>query len=99
MTRMPGPLNIVLDDMESLAPDAPSLALIQTLVAESPRHVRFFLLSRTRLRLNLSRFKMNQELLELGNQELPLPLRRSRHFLLKPHNQNPDRLTWKMHKK
>ncbi len=80
MTRMAGPLNIVLDDMESLAPDAPSLALIQALVAESPHHVRFFLLSRTRLRLNLSRFKMNQELLELGNQELAFTLEEIQAF-------------------
>lgn len=70
MNQIAGPLNIVLDDMQSIAPEAPALALIQTLLAESPGHVKFFLLSRTLPGLNLSRFKITQELLEIGNQDL-----------------------------
>lgn len=70
LNRAASPVNLVLDDMEALAPGSPCLELIQSLLGESPRTVRFFLLSRTLPDLNLSRFKMNQELLELTNEDL-----------------------------
>ncbi len=80
MNRIESPLNLVLDDMEALAPDSPSLELVQALLAESPRRVRFFLLSRTRPGLNLSRFEMNQELLMLGNRDLAFTLEETQAF-------------------
>ncbi len=83
MNRIEGPLNLVLDDMEALALDSPSLELVQALLAESPRHVRFFLLSRTRPALNLSRFEMNQELLALGNRDLAFTLEEILAFFTK----------------
>jgi len=80
LNRMATPVNLVLDDMEALGSDAPALALIQTLLADSPPGVRFFLLSRTMPALNLSRFKMRQTLLELTNDDLAFTLEETLAF-------------------
>ena len=74
MNRIRKPVNIVLDDVEVLSPQSSSLGLIQALLTGSPQSVRFFLLSRTLPELNLSRFKMRQELLELNNEDLAFTL-------------------------
>ena len=80
LNRTPAPVNLVLDDMETLAQDASALGLIQALLADTPPWVRFFLLSRTMPALNLSRFKMKQELLELTNEDLAFTLEETQAF-------------------
>ena len=72
--RIREPVNIVLDDMEVLPRQSSGLALIEALLTGSPHNIRFFLLSRTSPELNLSRFKMRQELLELNNEDLAFTL-------------------------
>lgn len=80
MAQIQGRVNLILDDMESLTDPCPALDLIQHLLAESPPHIRFFLLSRQRPTLNLSRFKMQKALLEMTNEDLAFTLDETRSF-------------------
>ncbi len=68
------PLNIVFDDMEGLGEDGSALALVDGLIRECPAFVRFFLISRTQPPINLSRFKISRQVLDLANTDLAFTL-------------------------
>ncbi|MCG8618304.1 MAG: protein MalT [Desulfobacterales bacterium] len=68
------PLNIVFDDMEVLGERGSALDLIEGLINDSPPFVRFFLISRTRPPINLSRFKISRQVLTLTNTDLAFTL-------------------------
>ncbi len=75
------PLNIILDDLEALEDTAAAgtagssaFDFIERLIRESPDSIRFFLLSRARPRINLSRLKMEKQVLTLTNSDLAFTL-------------------------
>ena len=72
--QMDFPLNIVLDDMESLDEKGSSFAFIQHLIQENPGFVRFFLLSRTLPPLSLHQLKIKQNLISINNEDLAFTL-------------------------
>ncbi|WP_027362889.1 AAA family ATPase [Desulfospira joergensenii] len=77
-------LNIVFDDMETLDEKGTAPGLIQGLIRESPGGVRFFLISRSRPAVNLSRFKMNRQVLTLTNADLAFTLDEAMAFFTAP---------------
>ena len=78
------PLNIVFDDMETLDETGEAIGLIQGLIRESPRTVRFFLISRSRPPINLSRFRMKRQVLTLTNGDLAFTLEEAAAFFTTP---------------
>ncbi|MCG8686673.1 MAG: protein MalT [Desulfobacterales bacterium] len=64
------PLNIVLDDLETIDSQGTAFDFIEHLISESPGPIRFFLLSRKAPKLNLTRFRMEKQLLCLENTDL-----------------------------
>ncbi len=84
MAGWQAPLNIVFDDMETLDGKEEALALIQGLIRESPKGVRFFLVSRGLPAINLSRFKMNRQVLTLTNADLAFTLEEAMAFFKAP---------------
>jgi LuxR family maltose regulon positive regulatory protein len=69
-TQTDSPLNIVLDDLESLDESGSSFSFIQKLIQENQGVVRFFLLSRTLPPLSLQQLKIKQDLIAINNEEL-----------------------------
>ncbi|MEH0020693.1 MAG: BTAD domain-containing putative transcriptional regulator [Desulfobacter sp.] len=84
-------LNIVLDDMESLDEAGTAFEFISRLIHESPEHIRFFLLSRTLPRINLSRFRIKKQVLTLTNQDLAFTLEEAGSFF-RPQDREDNRL-------
>ncbi|WDP93119.1 MAG: protein MalT [Desulfobacter sp.] len=80
----PPGLNLVLDDMESLAPDGSAYEFIEALLRDAPDHVRFFFLSRTIPPLNLSRFKIKKQLITLTNEDLAFTRQEAMAFFRTP---------------
>jgi len=69
-TQMASPLNIVLDDLESLDEKGSSFPFVEQLIQENYGTVRFFLLSRTQPPLSLLQLKIRQDLMVINNEDL-----------------------------
>ncbi|MCG8636900.1 MAG: protein MalT, partial [Desulfobacterales bacterium] len=88
LSQVKGPLNLILDDLESLdetgAPGSSdghsTFDFIGRLIRESPDSVRFFLLSRVLPKINLSRLKMEKQVLSLTNSDLAFTLEEALAF-------------------
>jgi DNA-binding SARP family transcriptional activator len=68
--QMASPLNIVLDDLESLDEQGSSFSFVDQLIQENSGRVRFFLLSRTQPPLSLHQLKIRQGLMVINNEDL-----------------------------
>lgn len=73
-TQMSSPLNIVLDDLESLDEQGSSFSFVEQLIQENFGTVRFFLLSRTQPPLSLHQLKIRQDLMVINNEDLAFTL-------------------------
>ncbi|MFH1984223.1 MAG: BTAD domain-containing putative transcriptional regulator [Pseudomonadota bacterium] len=65
-----GPFNLVMDGMECLPPEAPSLQLIDWVLERLPADATAYLISRTQPALRLSRFRVRQEMILITNADL-----------------------------
>jgi DNA-binding SARP family transcriptional activator len=72
--QMASPLNIVLDDLESLDERGSSFSFVEQLIQENSGTVRFFLLSRTQPPLSLQQLKIRQDLMVINNEDLAFTL-------------------------
>lgn len=79
-TQLDFPVNIVLDDLETLDETGSSFPFIEQLIREDPGFVRFFLLSRTQPSLALEQLKIKQNLIAINNEELAFTLDETRSF-------------------
>ena len=80
LTQLASPINIVLDDLESLDETGSCFPFIEQLIRENPGFVRFFLLSRTRPPLPLEQLKIKQNLIAINNEDLAFTLDETRDF-------------------
>ncbi len=83
--QMDSPLNIVLDDLESLDEKGSCFPFIQQLIMETPGSVRFFLLSRSQPPLTLPQLKINQEIIFINNEDLAFSLDETLAFFKNSH--------------
>jgi LuxR family maltose regulon positive regulatory protein len=67
-------IQIVLDALDRLSPDASSLKLLQVMVSEAPPHIHLFLLSREVPFIEIEELKIKQEALVLNNEDLAFSL-------------------------
>ncbi|MBU0972321.1 MAG: AAA family ATPase, partial [Proteobacteria bacterium] len=82
-SQMEFPVNIVLDDLESLDENGSSFSFIQQMIQDNPGSVRFFLLSRTQPPLRLHQLKIKQDLIALNNEDLAFTLDETLAFFRK----------------
>jgi ATP/maltotriose-dependent transcriptional regulator MalT/DNA-binding SARP family transcriptional activator len=68
------PVLLVLDGLENLSRQSPSLALIEDLLHSAPPQIRVMLISREMPPFRLQRLKMNRDLLVLSNEDLAFTL-------------------------
>ncbi len=74
------PVQIVLDGLDNLSPDAPSFGFIQVMLKEMPRHFHFLMLSRHEPDLYIEDLKVKREAHVLANSELAFTLKEVRDF-------------------
>jgi LuxR family maltose regulon positive regulatory protein len=72
--QMASPLNIVLDDLESLDERGSCFPFVEQLIQENFGTVRFFLLSRTQPPLSFHQLKIRQDLMVINNEDLAFTL-------------------------
>ena len=84
------PLNLILDDMENLDDQGLAFALIEQLLANPPKGIRFFLVSRTLPPLNLPQLKINQTLFALNNGDLAFTLDETLAFFRQKNTMGPE---------
>ncbi len=72
--QLASPLNIVLDDLESIDERGSSFPFVEQLIQENSGTVRFFLLSRTQPPLSLHQLKIRQGLMVINNEDLAFTL-------------------------
>ncbi len=68
--QVEGPLNIVIDGLDSFEPDAPSMNFVASLIDTIPRRIRLFVISRETPSFGIQQYKMRREALVLTNDEL-----------------------------
>jgi LuxR family maltose regulon positive regulatory protein len=73
-------VQLVLDGLDRLTENAPSLLFIQTLVYEGPPHIRLILLSREEPSFGLQELRMKQKAQVLTNDDLAFSLEETRAF-------------------
>jgi LuxR family transcriptional regulator, maltose regulon positive regulatory protein len=74
------PILLVLDSLDRLTRDAPSLLFIQTLAHEAPPHLRLILISREEPPFGLQELKIKQQAHILNNDDLAFSLEETRVF-------------------
>jgi LuxR family transcriptional regulator, maltose regulon positive regulatory protein len=77
---IPGPVQLVLDGVDCLAQDAPSLQLLKILVWQLPPGVRLIMLSRTEPSLELQSLRVKQMARVISNQDLAFSLDETQAF-------------------
>ncbi len=91
---VPGPLQIVLDGLDRLSPEAPAFGLLQVLLAEAPLGTRFLMLSRSRPPLAVERLRIGRECVVLENDQLAFTREETKAFFKEVYALSlpPDRL-------
>jgi len=74
------PVQLILDGLDRLSQDAPSLQLLKILVRELPPHLRLIMLSRNEPPLELQTFRVRQAAKVISNQELAFNLDETQAF-------------------
>jgi LuxR family transcriptional regulator, maltose regulon positive regulatory protein len=74
------PVQLVLDGLDRLSNNAPSLLFLQTLVYQCPPHIRLILLSREEPPFGLQELKIKQQAQILTNEDLAFRLEETKAF-------------------
>ena len=82
---IPSPLQIVLDGLDRLSPDAPAFKFLQILIENAPPNIHLILLSREMppLSLEFQHLKIRQGAFVLTNEELAFTLDEIKEFFNK----------------
>jgi len=72
--QMNCPVNIVLDDLESLDEKGSSFPFIECLIRENPRGIKFFLLSRNKPPMAFHQLRIKQDFITINNEDLAFTL-------------------------
>ena len=79
--RVPGPVEIVLDGLDRLHPDAPSFPFLQVLIEELPPDIHLLILSREMPPLQIQALKVKQQVFVITNEDLAFTLEETGSFL------------------
>ncbi len=74
------PIRIILDGMDRLSTEAPSVSFIRVLVEELPQHIKLMVLSRREPPFEVQGRKIKQQLHVLTNEDLAFTLEESQSF-------------------
>jgi LuxR family transcriptional regulator, maltose regulon positive regulatory protein len=74
------PVQLILDGMDRLVADAPSLSFFKVLAEEVPRHIHLIVLSRDEPPIELQKLRMRQEIAVFGNEDLAFTLEEVQEF-------------------
>lgn len=77
---IPDPVRLILDGVDCLAQDAPSLQLLKILVQQLPPEIRLIMLSRTEPPLELQTLRVKQVAKVISNQDLAFSLDETQAF-------------------
>ena len=77
------PIQIVLDGLDRLLPDAPSFQLLQLLLENAPQHIHLTMLSREEPPFEIEGLKVKQEACVLTNDDLAFTQNEIKAFFLK----------------
>lgn len=86
LARIASPLQIILDGLEQLAPEAPSFRLLQVLHEEADSKIRLVLLSRTEPPLAMQQLKIRREAAVIDNEQLAFTLEETQAFFREMHD-------------
>jgi LuxR family transcriptional regulator, maltose regulon positive regulatory protein len=75
------PVQVILDGLDRLLPEAPAYRFLQSMLEEVPSHVQLFMLSREMPPLEVQTLRMKQEAFVLTTEDLAFTLLETRNFL------------------